>query len=66
LDLIRNIQEYLYSDLDTTSGALPVINQLVTEGNLGIKTGKGLFDWSKKENKIRANRDKEFINRLKK
>lgn len=65
LDLIKNIQGYLYADLDTTKGVLPIIDKLASEGNLGIKAGKGLFDWSKKENKIRENRDKEFIRRLK-
>jgi len=65
LDLIRSIQNYLYADLDTTKGILPVISRLVSEGNTGIKTGKGLFDWSEKENNIRKNRDKEFIRRLK-
>ena len=65
LDLIKNIQGYLYSDLDTTKGVLPIIDKLVSEGNLGIKTGKGLFNWSKKENNIRENRDKEFICRIK-
>jgi 3-hydroxybutyryl-CoA dehydrogenase len=61
LDLIKNIQGYLYADLDTTPGLLPVIDKLVCEGNLGIKSGKGLYDWSKKENKIREKRDLEFI-----
>jgi 3-hydroxybutyryl-CoA dehydrogenase len=65
LDLIKNIQGYLYGDLDNTPGVLPVIDTLVSEGNLGLKTGKGLFDWSTKENTIRENRDKEFIRRLK-
>jgi 3-hydroxybutyryl-CoA dehydrogenase len=65
LDLIKSIQNYLYADLDTTKGVLPVIDKLVSEGNTGMKTGKGLFDWSRKENKIRENRDKEFIRRLK-
>jgi len=65
LDLIRNIQGYLYGDLDNTAGVLPVVEKLVEEGNLGLKTGKGLFDWSKKENKIRENRDKEFVRRKK-
>jgi 3-hydroxybutyryl-CoA dehydrogenase len=65
LDLIKNIQGYLYGDLDDTAGVVPVIDKLVTEGNLGMKTGKGLFDWSKKQDRIRENRDKEFIRRLK-
>ena len=65
LDLIKSIQGYLYADLDTTQGVLPLIDKIVNEGNLGIKSGKGLFDWSKKKNNIRKKRDKEFIRRLK-
>lgn len=65
LDLIKNIQSYLYGDLDNTPGVLPQIEKLVSEGNLGLKTGKGLFDWSARDNHIRENRDKEFVKRLK-
>jgi len=65
LDLVRNIQGYLYGDLDNTTGVLPMVDRLVSEGNLGIKTGKGLYNWSGKENRIREKRDREFIRRLK-
>jgi 3-hydroxybutyryl-CoA dehydrogenase len=65
LDLIKNIQGYLYGDLDNTPGVLPVVDHLVSEGKLGLKTGCGLFDWSTRENHIRENRDKEFVRRLK-
>lgn len=65
LDLIKNIQGYLYGDLDNTAGVIPVIGRLVKEGNLGLKTGKGLFDWSTRKNNIRENRDREFLRRLK-
>jgi 3-hydroxybutyryl-CoA dehydrogenase len=63
LDLIRNIQGYLYGDLDNTPGVVPVVDDLVSDGLLGIKTGKGLFDWSERENSIRVKRDQEFIRR---
>ncbi|MGK7397536.1 MAG: 3-hydroxyacyl-CoA dehydrogenase family protein [Candidatus Cyclobacteriaceae bacterium M3_2C_046] len=66
LDLIKSIQGYLYGDLDTTPGVLPVVEQKNEAGDLGLKTGKGLFDWSGKDpNLIRANRDKEFMRKLK-
>jgi 3-hydroxybutyryl-CoA dehydrogenase len=65
LDLVKNIQGYLYGDLDDSSGVMPLIDRLVREGNLGMKTGKGLFDWSMKEDRIRENRDKDFIRRWK-
>ena len=62
---MKNIQGYLYADLDDTPGVVPLIGRLVKEGNLGMKTGKGLFDWSGKEDRIQENRDKEFIRRWK-
>jgi 3-hydroxybutyryl-CoA dehydrogenase len=65
LDLVKNIQGYLYADLDDTPGVVPLIGRLVREGNLGMKTGKGLFDWSGKEDRIREKRDREFIRRWK-
>jgi 3-hydroxybutyryl-CoA dehydrogenase len=65
LDLIKNIQGYLYGDLDTTPGVLPIVEDLVAEGKLGMKSGRGLFDWSEKADRIRENRDKEFIRRRK-
>jgi 3-hydroxybutyryl-CoA dehydrogenase len=65
LDLVKNIQGYLYADLDDTPGVMPLIDRLVREGNLGMKTGKGLFDWSGKEDRIRENRDKDFIRKWK-
>jgi 3-hydroxybutyryl-CoA dehydrogenase len=65
LDLVRNIQAYLYGDLDVTPGVVPVIDRLVSAGYLGMKSGKGLFDWTQKADRIRENRDKEFMRRLK-
>jgi 3-hydroxyacyl-CoA dehydrogenase len=35
LDLIKNIQGYLYGDLDTTGGVLPLVETLVEEGKTG-------------------------------
>lgn len=66
LDNIGRIQEYLYKDLDTTSGALPVIKDKIARGDLGAKTGQGLFDWSKKDlDGPRIRRDQEFLRRAK-
>lgn len=66
LEHIERIQNYLYPDLDTTPGPLPVIKQKVKDGELGCKSGKGLFDWSDRDKDgPRAHRDQEFIRRLK-
>ncbi len=66
LDLIKAIQGYLYEDLNNTPGISNIIDELVEQGNLGRKTGRGLFDWSQKDGeKVRLNRDQEFLRRLK-
>ncbi len=66
LDHIQRIQNYLYGDLDNTPGPLPVIDQKVEKGELGCKTGVGLFDWSNRDNDApRIRRDQEFLRRIK-
>lgn len=66
LDHIQRIQDYLYADLDKTPGALPVINENVKRGDLGCKTGKGLFDWTNRDiTAPRKKRDMEFFRRKK-
>jgi len=66
LDHIQRIQNYLYADLDTTPGPLPIIEQLVKKGELGCKTDKGLFDWKERDKDgPRKRRDQEFTRRMK-
>ncbi len=66
LDHIQRIQNYLYADLDSTSGPLPVIDAKVANGELGCKTGTGLFDWSNRDpDGPRIRRDQEFLRRKK-
>ena len=49
LDTAINVENYLFADLgnETTAGK-PVV-EAVARGDLGRKTGKGLYDWSKKD-----------------
>ena len=66
LDHIQRIQNYLYADLDNTPGPLPVIDQKVADGELGCKTGTGLFNWSSRDKDgPRLRRDQEFLRRIK-
>lgn len=46
LDMVKSIDDYLFPDLCTAQKAQDLINQKVAEGNLGIKTGKGMYDWT--------------------
>ena len=65
LDLIRNIQEYLYADLDATRGSMPLVDRLAQNGNLGLKTGAGLMSWSAKDPEdVRRRRDSELLRRM--
>lgn len=47
LDLIANIETYLYPDLCDTKEVHPSIKSRLEEGNLGYKTGHGVYDWTK-------------------
>jgi 3-hydroxybutyryl-CoA dehydrogenase len=66
LDHIQRIQKYLYADLDSTAGPLAIIDDKVKKGELGCKTGVGLFDWSARDpDGPRIRRDQEFLRRIK-
>lgn len=45
LDLIANIEKYLYPDLCNDTTVQPYIKERVDAGNLGYKTGSGVYDW---------------------
>ena len=47
LDLVKSIEDYLLPTLSNAKRAPELINKLVNEGNLGMKTGKGIYDWPK-------------------
>lgn len=45
LDTHLSITEYLYKDLENTTVPLEILQNKVQAGNLGLKTGKGFYDW---------------------
>ena len=47
LDLVKNIEDYLLPTLSNADRTPDYINNLVSEKNLGMKTGKGIYDWPK-------------------
>lgn len=47
LDLQYDVQSYLLSDLSNSKEPQKILMDCYNKGNLGPKTGKGIYDWSK-------------------
>jgi 3-hydroxybutyryl-CoA dehydrogenase len=45
LDLTLDIHEQILHDLDRTPGPSPYLSELVADGQLGMKSGRGFRDW---------------------
>lgn len=66
LDVFNNISSYLYADLASNKGADPTLQAKVDKNELGLKTGKGFFNWNGDEGKETiSNRDSELLSLLK-
>lgn len=62
LDTFDHIASYLFADLCDRKDGSPVLHQLVEEGNLGVKSGKGFYDYSNgKDKETIQKRDELFI-----
>lgn len=48
-DLTLMVHRYVLHDLDRTPGPLPMLEELVADGRLGMKTGRGFRDWTEAE-----------------
>jgi|ERR1035437_3398152 3-hydroxybutyryl-CoA dehydrogenase len=49
LDLIQTIHRYLLADLSVNRDPQRLLNDLVGDGHLGMKSGSGFYDWRKRE-----------------
>ena len=49
LDIIHMFGEFLFPSLDNITAPPEAVTALVREGNFGLKTGKGIYDWSKRD-----------------
>jgi len=58
LDLALSINDYVVADLYNEPRAPETLRQLVRSGNLGVKTGRGFYDWSTRSaDAVKAARD---------
>jgi 3-hydroxyacyl-CoA dehydrogenase len=46
LDIFYRVSQYLYGKLDTSSVPPPIVKEKVERNELGLKTGKGFYDYS--------------------
>jgi 3-hydroxybutyryl-CoA dehydrogenase len=51
LDIMSKFAEFLLPDLDTSKSPPAAISALVKDGHLGLKSGKGVYDWSLRDGK---------------
>lgn len=49
LDIYYRVSQYLNKDLDKSEGAAPIVANMVEQGNLGLKSGKGFYDYSNQD-----------------
>ena len=49
LDIYYPVSKYLNKDLDRSQEAAPIVAEMVEKGNLGLKSGKGFYDYTGKD-----------------
>ena len=45
IDLVEHVSNILYKSLDSSTGAQPLVRHMVDAGELGVKTGRGFYNW---------------------
>jgi 3-hydroxybutyryl-CoA dehydrogenase len=65
LDIMHKFAEFLLPDLDTSEAPPAAIAGLVKAGSFGLKSGKGVYDWSTRDGQalLKARADKLFEHR---
>jgi 3-hydroxybutyryl-CoA dehydrogenase len=61
LNLTLDIHRNVIYDLDITRGPHPYLEKLVEDGHLGMKTGKGFYEWSDEKAEAVRQRLKTFL-----
>jgi len=66
LDTVYAIQNYLCRALCNDTEPSPVLAKMATSGDLGVKSGRGFYDWSKRDlPSLLEKRDSFLVERLK-
>jgi 3-hydroxybutyryl-CoA dehydrogenase len=65
LDLIERIHDYLLADLSSTKKPLQGLTDRIKRDHLGMKTGRGFYDWEHRDGgELIAKRDAQIVNQL--
>ena len=66
LDTMSAFSAFLFPDLDTSQDSPAAIRELVGEGHRGLPSGRGVYDWSKRDGSaLLAQRMEELFRHLK-
>ena len=66
LDVTCAVQRYLLKDLDARTESSPLLEERVARGDLGLKTGRGFYDWPPETAAARAaKRDRALLGIIK-
>lgn len=66
LDLGSRVLDYVTRDLNNETGLPPLVRDMMARGDLGVKTGKGYYDWSTRDPEaVKARRDRFVLAFLK-
>lgn len=59
LDIFKDISDYLFDDLSTLKAAGAGLNELVSYGHVGVRSGRGYYEWNEAEmNDVATKREK--------
>jgi 3-hydroxybutyryl-CoA dehydrogenase len=65
LDLIKQVHQCLLADLSNDAAPLRGLQELVSDGNLGMKSGKGFYDWLARDgNELIERRNVQIVHQL--
>ncbi len=59
IDLVENVANILYKSLDSSTNPQRLVKRMVNSGELGVKTGKGFYDWKDGRNAQETIRERD-------
>ena len=66
LDLVKSVQNYVLPHLNQETKASPLLEEKLSRGELGVKSGKGFYDWGVRDiHAAKARRDQFLIDFVK-